>query len=147
MASTRSKARFALAVIATGILANGCEGLPSASTAPGKADVLSAEPVSSSDVWAEQVVGQTGPNSVYAILVPNNWNGDVVLYAHGFRDVAEPVTLPTADGIEGLRDALGELGFAFAYSSFDQNGYALKNGMQRTHQLAGLFAARFDLRV
>ena len=145
MVMTRLSAVFTLAGLMTGALVNGCgEGLPLSPTSRrGTLDELNGRSVSSSDVWAEQVVGHTGPNSVYALMLPKNWNGDVVFYAHGFRDVAEPVTLPTADGIGEFRDALGAVGIAFAYSSFDRNGYALKNGMQRTHQLRGLFTSRF----
>lgn len=145
MSKTMPSVILPLAVIATIAFANGCgDGLPSSPEARrSELDELSSESVSSSEVWVDQVIERTGPSSVYAMLLPENWNGDVVFYAHGFRDVAEPVNLPTADGVEEFRDALGALGYAFAYSSFDQNGYALKNGMQRIHQLRGLFNARF----
>jgi pimeloyl-ACP methyl ester carboxylesterase len=36
-------------------------------------------------------------------------------------------------------------GFAVAYSSFSENGWAVKDGAQRTHQLLGVFRARFGL--
>ncbi len=34
-------------------------------------------------------------------------------------------------------------GFAVAYTSFAENGWAVKDGAQRTHQLLGLFSGRF----
>ena len=40
-----------------------------------------------------------------------------------------------------MRDALGGLGYAFAYSSFSENGLAVKDGAQRTHQLRGLLTS------
>lgn len=91
---------------------------------------------------ARIITGETGPGSQYAIQVPANWNGDVIYYAHGIRPTSDPVDLPTGDGFPALRDALGQLGYAVAYSSFSENGWAVKDGAQRTHQLRGLVAAQ-----
>jgi pimeloyl-ACP methyl ester carboxylesterase len=96
-----------------------------------------------SSVWASTVTGETGPGSRYALYMPASWNGDVVVYAHGIKPAFAPVELPTGDGFPAVRDALGALGYAVAYSSFSENGWALKDGAQRTHQLSGLFTATF----
>ena len=93
-----------------------------------------------SSVWAQQVVGETGPGSTYSLNMPDSWNGKLVVYVHGFVDAALPVALPT---IDPLRDAMGAAGYAVAYSSFSENGYDFKDGLQRTHQLRGLFASKF----
>jgi len=87
--------------------------------------------------------GKIGPGSVYRIYVPEDWNGDLVLYAHGFKDLAAPVVPPTGDNWPLLRDALLELDYAIAYSSFSENGLAIKDGAQRTHQLRGVFADKY----
>lgn len=90
------------------------------------------------------VTGSTGPGSQYAFAVPDNWNGELIIYGHGIIDPAAPVVLPTTqDGFEGVRDALLARGYAVAYSSYSENGYALKDAAQRLHQLSGLFASRF----
>lgn len=123
------------------LLGSACREVPTSTTLSNLEGTTAT--VSSSPAWAEQIVDRTGPASTYALLLPHAWNGGVVFYAHGFRNVDQPIDLPTADGVEALRDALGELGFAFAYSSFDENGYALKNGMIRTRQLRDLFAEHF----
>ena len=60
---------------------------------------------------------------------------------HGIRDVLEPLSLRDQNNLDAIRERLGQLGFAVAYSSFDENGYAEKDGAQRTHQLRGLFTA------
>lgn len=84
------------------------------------------------------IEGVYGPGARYGIDVPENWNGDLVVFAHGYRSPGEPVDL----GDPGpLRDRLLELGYAFAYSSYSENGYALKDGAQRTHQLRGIFVS------
>jgi len=90
------------------------------------------------------VTGSTGPGADYAFAVPDSWNGQLVVYGHGIVDPSAPVALPTAqDGFQALRDALLARGFAVAYSSYSENGYALKDAAQRLHQLSGLFTARF----
>jgi pimeloyl-ACP methyl ester carboxylesterase len=91
--------------------------------------------------WARIVTGETGPGSLYAIYVPTNWNGDAVSVAHGFRDVASPIDLRDQDGLYATREALGALGYAVAYSSYSENGFAVKDGALRTHQLRGLLAS------
>lgn len=94
-------------------------------------------------LWREVVTGETGPNSQYAFYVPNDWNGSVVYYAHGIRLPSAPVDLNVGDGFDAFRDALGARHYAVALSSFDENGFAVKDGAQRTHQLRGLFASEF----
>jgi pimeloyl-ACP methyl ester carboxylesterase len=91
----------------------------------------------------QEILGETGPGSVYGIWVPESWNGDLVLYAHGFVDPALPVGLPTGDGVVDMRDGLLDLGYAVAYSSFSYNGLEVKDGAQRTKQLRGIFADEF----
>ena len=95
--------------------------------------------------WAQIVEGSTGPGSLYGIYVPNNWNGDVIYFVHGILPPNAPVALPDDptdwDGFILIRDQFGAMGFAVAYSSFSENGLALKDAAQRTHQLRGLVAS------
>src|SRR4051812_19272541 len=63
--------------------------------------------------------GTTGPGSRYEIDVPSEWNGDLVLYAHGIVEASLPVVSPSAqDGYDKLRTSLLEKGFAVAASSY-----------------------------
>lgn len=98
-----------------------------------------------SALTADELVVVTGERAgaQYALYVPPEWNGDLVVYAHGFIDPALPVALPTADGFPGLRDGLLAERYAVAYSSFRENGFAVKDGIQSTHQMTGIFTARF----
>lgn len=108
--------------------------------APGAA-LLSSTTTPGTGPWATVTQGETGPSSLYAVYVPNAWNGDVLYVAHGFRDVADPVGLQDQDNLYALRDAFGAAGYAVAYSSYDENGFAVKDGVQRMHQLRGLAMA------
>jgi pimeloyl-ACP methyl ester carboxylesterase len=91
--------------------------------------------------WAKIVQGETGPGSLYEIHIPASWNGDAIFYSHGYRDAWSPVDLRDQDGLYAARDALGAMGYAVAYSSWSQNGFALKDGAQRMHQLRALLAS------
>jgi|WetSurSiteA1Bulk_404760.scaffolds.fasta_scaffold07713_1 alpha-beta hydrolase superfamily lysophospholipase len=98
------------------------------------------------EAQAQQVVtGTTGEGAQYEFWVPDNWNNDLVVWVHGIIDPVLPVDLlpDTTQGMKGLRDGWLARGYAFAYSTYSENGYAFKDGMQRTHQLRGLFVSQF----
>ena len=90
---------------------------------------------------AQIVDGSFGPGALYRLFRPANWNGRLVIYAHGYTSLDQPVALP-AEGALFIA-ALGAQGIAVAYSSFSENGWVVKDGAQRTHQLLGLFASNF----
>ena len=92
---------------------------------------------------ATQIVdGSTGPGSLYRIVVPDNWNGTLVLYAHGFVTPDQPVALPAEADL--FVQLFTPQGIAIAYSSFSENGWDVKDGAQRTHQLLALFNSKFS---
>jgi len=114
-------------------------------TGPSLAGEVAAARVTSPGVgpWSRIVEGETGPGSLYALYIPQHWNGAAIYYAHGFRPPVPyaPIALNDQDNFFEVRDALGQLGYAFAYSSFSENGLAEKDGAQRTHQLRGLLTS------
>jgi len=71
----------------------------------------------------------------YRIEVPDNWNGSLVLYAHGFRGSGLELTVSNPV----IRQYLVTNGFAWAASSYAKNGYDVKAGVQDTHALTSLF--------
>jgi pimeloyl-ACP methyl ester carboxylesterase len=92
--------------------------------------------------FADTVVdGSTGPGSVYRLVRPTNWNGILVLYAHGYVSKDAPVAIPP--DAQQVISLLAPQGFAVAVSSFSENGTVVKDGTQRTHQLLGLFTSQF----
>jgi hypothetical protein len=90
--------------------------------------------------WARIVEGKIGPGALYALYIPRTWNGDVVYFVHGVKNVGLPVDLQD-DPFPGLRDFLGAQGFAGAYSSWSENGMAVKDAAIRVHQLRGILTA------
>ena len=71
----------------------------------------------------------------YRIEVPANWNGDLVLYAHGFRGTGLELTVTNPR----IRQWLVTNGYAWGASSFATNGYDVKQGVKDTHDLGQLF--------
>lgn len=130
--------RMCLAGLAVLAMA-GCSDRPE----PTGPDAVAVVPAITLEEGVRRSTGTYGQGAIYAFFVPEAWNGTLVLYAHGFVDPAEPIALPTADGIEGLRDGLLDRGYAVGYSSFSSNGFAEKEGMLETAQLRGLFTSQF----
>lgn len=71
----------------------------------------------------------------YRVEVPKNWNGRLVLYAHGYEGL-DPV-LKVSD--IPIRRHLIENGYAWAASSFSRNGYDVRAGIEDTNALALAF--------
>src|SRR5262245_61425233 len=67
----------------------------------------------------------------YRIEVPENWNGELVLYAHGFRGNGLELTISNPP----IRRYLIEHGYAWAASSYATNGYDVTQGVKDTHDL------------
>jgi pimeloyl-ACP methyl ester carboxylesterase len=61
--------------------------------------------------------------ALYRICFPSTWNGDLVLYAHGYVAPNQPLALP-ADQIGGqsISGTVTSLGYAFAATSYRANG-------------------------
>ena len=76
--------------------------------------------------------------AAYRIEVPLRWNGQLVLFAHGFRGTGTTVWVdePT------LRRYQIEHGFAWAASSYATNGYDAGQGARDTHALIALFRGK-----
>ncbi len=77
--------------------------------------------------------------SAYHIEVPDNWNGELVMYAHGY---AGEGTLLRATA-SPIRQHLISLGYAWAASSYQENGYDPDLGVQNTLDLRDFFIAHW----
>lgn len=82
------------------------------------------------DRWAGVLGG-----AAYRIEVPANWNGRLVMYAHGFR--GEGASLTVSDPT--IRRYLIENGYAWAASSYSTNFYDVRAGVEDTNALALAF--------
>ena len=73
----------------------------------------------------------------YMIEVPPNWNGRLVMYAHGFRGTGAALTTSAPT----IRRYLIQQGFAWAASSYAKNYYDVRAGVEDTNALALAFTA------
>ncbi|WP_328654676.1 hypothetical protein OG598_13110 [Micromonospora sp. NBC_00330] len=73
----------------------------------------------------------------YIVEVPARWNGDLVLWAHGYR--GQGTVLSPEPPAFGLRQRLLEQGYAWASSSYDRNGFDIRSGVLGTKDLADHF--------
>lgn len=71
----------------------------------------------------------------YRIEVPSDWNGELVLYAHGYRGNALELTVSNPS----IRAYLIAHRYAWAASSYSTNGYDVTAGVKDTHDLGTLF--------
>jgi hypothetical protein len=74
----------------------------------------------------------------FIIETPARWNGELVMWAHGYRG-QENVLSPEPPSF-GLRQRMLEQGYAWASSSYDRNGYDIRSGVLGTRALADFFA-------
>jgi pimeloyl-ACP methyl ester carboxylesterase len=72
----------------------------------------------------------------YRIRVPANWNGALLVYAHGY---GESVTPPNLAPLPADVQTLLARGFALAASRFAGSGWTVKEGMQNTVALTAAF--------
>ncbi len=77
--------------------------------------------------------------AAYRMEVPGNWNGGLVLFAHGYVPETNPVL---SVSMPGLRDLWLSQGYAWAASSYRANGYVPGTGAQDTHRLIGVFRGK-----
>ncbi|HEV7653356.1 MAG TPA: hypothetical protein VGP36_01280 [Mycobacteriales bacterium] len=74
----------------------------------------------------------------YRIEVPDHWNGQLALYAHGFRGNGTTVWVDSSP----LRSYFVAHGFAWAASGYSTNGYDVGQGALDSHTLIALVAGK-----
>jgi pimeloyl-ACP methyl ester carboxylesterase len=73
--------------------------------------------------------------AAYRIEVPENWNGKLVMYAHGYVGTVPQLRITTPS----IRRHLIEQGYAWAASSYSKNWYDVRAGVEDTNALASNF--------
>jgi hypothetical protein len=71
----------------------------------------------------------------YRIEVPKNWNGTLVMYAHGYAGEGNQLVVRNSD----IRRYLIDHGYAWAASSYSKNFYDVRAGVEDTNALANAF--------
>jgi hypothetical protein len=98
--------------------------------ADGQASFTAATGQAGSSRWAGELDG-----AAYRVEVPQNWNGELVMYAHGFRGNIPALTVSNP----GIRAYLLSKGYAWAASSYSANYYDVRAGLEDTNELVAAF--------
>ncbi len=84
--------------------------------------------------------------SIYRICMPTGeYNGMLVLWAHGFQDATEPVSIPESQLCGPsfcLPELVNGLGFAFATNSYRKTGLAILEGKADLLDLVSIYTAK-----
>ncbi|SDU17067.1 hypothetical protein [Halopseudomonas salegens] len=72
----------------------------------------------------------------YRVEIPPNWNGTLVMWAHGFRGEGPELTVDNPP----IREHLIAQGYAWAASSYSANFYDVRAGVVDTNKLALAFS-------
>jgi pimeloyl-ACP methyl ester carboxylesterase len=107
------------------------------------AGLLSEAPRAASLCGAD---GRQPGGAVYRICMPSPgaWNGDLVIWAHGYVDITQPVAIPESQLCLGdgfcIPTIVNGLGFGFATTSYRTNGL-VTTPVEDVAELIDLFAA------
>ncbi|HET7694410.1 MAG TPA: prolyl oligopeptidase family serine peptidase [Vicinamibacterales bacterium] len=85
--------------------------------------------------------------SIYRICMPppDQYNGMLVVWAHGFQDAGTPVSIPEDQLCIGdfcIPEVINGLGFGFATNSYRKTGMAIAQGKEDIIDLVSVFAAQ-----
>ena len=92
--------------------------------------------------------GIQASGAVFRICMPDagRWNGNLVIWAHGYVAFNEAVAIPedqlTLPDGSSLADLVTGLGYGFATTSYSVNGLAVRQGLADVVELVDLFGAR-----
>ena len=98
--------------------------------APMSKQTADAVDVATTSRWVG-VLGVSG----YRVEVPANWNGKLVMYAHGFAGNGNVLSVQNPS----IRRYLIQNGYAWAASSYSKNYYDVQAGIEDTNALANEF--------
>ena len=87
-------------------------------------------------------LAETG--ALYRVCFPASWNGDLVVYAHGYVSADAPLAIPN-DQIEGqsIDQIVNGLGYAYAATSYRANGLVADEAVDDVAQLVDEVRRRF----
>jgi pimeloyl-ACP methyl ester carboxylesterase len=82
--------------------------------------------------------------ALYRVCFPSGWNGELVVYAHGYVAADAPLAIP-ADQIEGqsVVQVVNGLGYGYATTSYRANGLVADEAVEDVSQLVDEVRRRF----
>lgn len=90
--------------------------------------------------------GHQASGASYCIVIPPNWNKNLVIFAHGYVDptTGAPAAIPydqlvLPDNTTTIPGLVMSMGFAFAVTSYSKTGLAVEQGVAEVADLAVIF--------
>lgn len=82
--------------------------------------------------------------ALYRVCYPQNWNGDLIVYAHGYITADQPLAAPD-DQVQGqsVAQIVNALGYAYAATSYRANGLVADLGAEDVADLVAEVRRRF----
>ena len=78
------------------------------------------------------------------VCFPESWNGELIVYAHGYVAAGEPLSLPGDQvGGQSIAASVNGLGYAYATTSYRANGLVADVGAEDVAQVVEDVARRF----
>ncbi|MEU6345177.1 hypothetical protein ABZ883_29990 [Streptomyces sp. NPDC046977] len=87
--------------------------------------------------------GQDANGAFYAMAVPHDWNGSLVVHAHGGPDLGDTSDPERSTGDLERWSVMVNEGYAWAGSSYRRGGYGTRMAVADTENVRRLFVARF----
>jgi pimeloyl-ACP methyl ester carboxylesterase len=78
--------------------------------------------------------------AAYRIDIPDNWNGGLVIYCHGYN--VKPVTYPEGPP-NPMANAFLDRGYAVAMSGYSAGGWAIEEALTDTENVRRYFISRY----
>ena len=85
--------------------------------------------------------------ATYRICMPAQWNGKLIVYAHGYVAPNQAIGIPESQmKLPGtntsVADTVTDLGYAFATSGYSTNGLAVQQGIADLIDVVGIFTTK-----
>lgn len=111
-------------------------------------DSAQAQPLASPTAPLACVDGDQPGGARYRICMPESipWNGDLIVYAHGYVKPSAPVGIPEDQLVIGgfpISNLITGQGFGFATTSYRRNGLSILEGIDDLLELVDLFVATY----
>jgi pimeloyl-ACP methyl ester carboxylesterase len=103
---------------------------------------MAAAPASADGAGCDD--GEQSSGAKYRICMPAEWNGDLVVFAHGYVAPENPIAIPE-DQLEledgtSIPGVVTGLGYAFATTSYSDNGLVAAEAIEDLVDLVSVFA-------
>jgi len=80
----------------------------------------------------------------YKIYIPENWNGGLIMYAHGYEEIGEEGEV-FEEVVDDFMEIFTSKGYAYAASNFRKQGFIVKEGIDDTEALRAYFEQTYGI--